>query len=137
MPKLRLCRCRSFRSAENSTGSEKVMEQEDESMSECVIRMDEPNSCWGCPCADCERGVLFCTVDDDRRRCTMDFRPEWCPIIAVLPEHHGRLVDADALIEQHKPSIFTTVTDFTEGQRSVVANIKNAPTIVPATERIK
>ena len=26
----------------------------------------------------------------------MDFRPEWCPIIAVLPEHHGRLVDADA-----------------------------------------
>jgi hypothetical protein len=77
-------------------------------------------------------GKIRCVINQDRREGDPVFRPDWCPIICQLPEGHGRLVDADALIEQHKPSIFTMVTDFTEGQRSVVANIKNAPTIVPA-----
>ena len=100
-------------------------------MSECIVRFQKRwvDEIKRIGCAGCPIKFQSCPLKEHDK--------EPCPILCVLPESHGRLVDADALIEQHKPSIFTTVTDFTEGQRSVVANIKNAPTIVPATERSK
>lgn len=45
---------------------------------------------------------------------------------------HGRLIDADALLSQYKGSIWTAKTDYAEGLRDVVADVKTAPTIIPA-----
>lgn len=103
-----------------------------------VVRMEMPNGCHDCKLRNIVGNCPIPVFDgqDEEKIWTLAEcfqRPPWCPIICSLPKEHGRLVDADALLEQHKPSIFTTVTDFTEGQRSVVANIKNAPTIVPAS----
>lgn len=105
-------------------------------MSECVVKMRIPSKDKACGMVIDLCGVWFCPVK--KRICLQPDNgeiPSWCPIICSLPEGHGRLVDADALLEQHKPSVFTKVTDFTEGQRSVVANIKNALTIVPAERK--
>ncbi len=99
-------------------------------MSECVVRMDEPKSCWGCPCTSLERGILFCVADGDRRKCTMDFRPDWCPIIAVLPDGHGRLVDAEQLRQ------VLVVYKETDALGHTPLQLCDAmPTIIPATER--
>lgn len=54
-------------------------------------------------------------------------RPSWCPIKGVLPEHHGRLGDLDALPE------FDPCGEYTAFH--FINAIENAPTIVPATER--
>ncbi len=102
-------------------------------MSECVVRMEMPKACWACGLRFvCKAAYDFMTRKDLVGCSVLKVGMEGCLIVCQLPEGHGRLVDADALLEQHRESVFTKVTDFTEGQRSVVANIKNAPTIVPA-----
>lgn len=63
-------------------------------MSECVVRMERvpkncDDGCWGslsgeCPWCDHIDGYVMAGN-----------RPPNCPIIAVLPENHGRLVDID------------------------------------------
>jgi hypothetical protein len=65
-------------------------------------------------------------ADDDSRFCKaakeyipMLGRPSWCPIIGALPEQHGRLVDAD------------DVNNHIIGY----VDLRDCPTIVPATER--
>jgi len=75
-------------------------------MSECVVRMELPGSCSSC------RFRMSCLL----YRKWLDGVPnvlppqpldDGCRIIAVLPENHGRLVDADALlrdIEQYHVS---------------------------------
>lgn len=66
-------------------------------MSECVVRMEIPSSCFGCPMSFSYNKIIICSLDNDRRKGDFDFRPDWCPILCQLPEGHGRLVDADAL----------------------------------------
>ena len=72
-------------------------------MSECVVRMEMPETCFGCDMFD----------DEDYGRCLIRYyngeedyidyrvarkaRMSWCPIVCALPENHGRLVDADAM----------------------------------------
>ena len=71
-----------------------------------------PNNCGACPLR-----LAWC-----RERIYMVTRPERCPLVPV-PEH-GRLIDADALMEnaQYK------------GTHDIVNawDIANAPTIIPA-----
>jgi len=72
-----------------------------------VVRMEMPISCFGCPFMMSCMGKIRCSIDRDRREGDLAFRPDWCPIICSLPEGHGRLVDADALlrdIEQYHVS---------------------------------
>lgn len=64
-------------------------------MSECVVRMEMPKNCYECEMRG-ERG--FCPIG---KLCVVGYRKqrhEDCPIICSLPEGHGRLVDADALL---------------------------------------
>ena len=71
-----------------------------------------PNNCGACPLR-----LAWC-----RERIYMVTRPERCPLVPI-PEH-GRLIDADALMEnaQYK------------GTHDIVNawDIANAPTIIPA-----
>ena len=84
-------------------------------MSECVVRMEMPEGCWGCPFGHYdwiwgddgrEKMVCFCCLDGESEEDghylleTEQKRPSWCPIVCQLPEGHGRLVDADQLIHE-------------------------------------
>lgn len=63
-----------------------------------VVRMEMPKGCLDCPCVNGEYG--YCQADKEERQIEdPGGRPSWCPIICSLPEGHGRLVDADALID--------------------------------------
>ena len=72
-----------------------------------VVRMEMPD--W-CPCVLAEDnngwyGPCFAYNGIPERakefdQCVENMkRPSWCPIICSLPEGHGRLVDADEIIE--------------------------------------
>lgn len=61
-------------------------------MSECVVRMERvpkncDDGCWGSLSGECP----WCDSIDGYKM--VGNRPPNCPIIAVLPEGHGRLVD--------------------------------------------
>ena len=63
-------------------------------MSECVVRMEMPKSCYNC---------------DLRYECNAFYAPgkpkpfmKGCRIICSLPKGHGRLVDADKLADDMK-----------------------------------
>lgn len=65
-------------------------------MSECVVRMEMPRNCYECEM----RGAwAFCPIGKWPVVGYKKQRHEDCPIICQLPEWHGRLVDADALME--------------------------------------
>ena len=62
-------------------------------MSECVVRMEMPESCEKCPACDYEEGN--CLLADDRNTLPHNRkRRSWCPILCQLPEGHGDLVEA-------------------------------------------
>ena len=100
-----------------------------------VVRMERvpkncDDGCWGslsgeCPWCDSINGYKM-----------VGNRPPNCPIIAVLPEGHGRLVDAELVKEILKPvdSISHHEPEWTWGElhESNCVAIDNAPTIVPA-----
>ena len=88
-----------------------------------------PNNCGACPLR-----LAWC-----RERIYMVTRPERCPLVPVPP--HGRLIDADALRakQQEDADLFQGSTAYGDKCRrdeamNAVANIVNAPTIIPAEE---
>ena len=95
-------------------------------MSVLVKGMKMPESCYGCDLANfftdetpyCRRRMKAVSFSGDR--------PSWCPLQEV-PEPHGRLIDADALIATHKQVC----------SRSMKFNLDLAPTIIPASEEEK
>lgn len=110
-------------------------------MSECVVRMEMPVSC-PCELAGGYDIPLPCFAGHGIPKRCKEFdecvekgtKPDWCPFVCVLPEKHGRLVDARAFIEHV----------YTEWQKGTISNsewmdlrqwVNDAPTIVPATER--
>ena len=73
-------------------------------MSVVVNGMWMPDTCEECK-VSCEVGSdLHCQVTDDGNKWGwkksengFESRPDWCPLVP-LPEKHGRLIDADALM---------------------------------------
>ena len=79
-----------------------------------VVRMEMPKSC-PCELAGGYDIHLPCFASHGIPKRCKEFdecvekgtKPDWCPFVCVLPEGHGRLVDADALlrdIEQYHVS---------------------------------
>ena len=68
-------------------------------MSECVVRMEMPNSC-PCELAGGYDIPLPCFAGHGIPKRCKEFdecvekgtKPDWCPFICALPEGHGRLV---------------------------------------------
>lgn len=88
-------------------------------MSECVVRMEIPKSCYNC---------------DLRYECNAFYasgkpKPSMkgCMIVCFLPKGHGRLVDADKLADDMKArkTFFGRMSD-------PQCLVEDAPTIVPA-----
>ncbi len=92
-------------------------------MSILIRDMEMPTSCYECP-VECEGDLCGITQGG----CTWDERPPHCPLIPVPP--HGRLIDADALLQNHARAIDS------RGRTHIVSSqaIKNAPIIIPAEE---
>lgn len=108
-------------------------------MSECVVRMEMPESCKKCKNPLClwlnDDGDFIvdhtiAAVQDFRKKNDDGF-PDFCPIICSLQEGHGRLVDARAFIEHV----------YTEWQNGEISNsewcdirqwVNEETTIVPA-----
>lgn len=69
-------------------------------MSKLIVEMEMPTRCGACKCRHVEFDIdyvaVFCAIKDNLYVKDPDSRPSWCPIKGVLPEEHGRLVDADA-----------------------------------------
>ena len=91
-----------------------------------------PNNCGACPLR-----LAWC-----RERIYMVTRPERCPLVPV-PEH-GDLIDRDVLKakQQEDADLFIDAYTLMEKSRrdealNAVANIVNAPTIIPASEEVK
>ena len=69
-------------------------------MSECIVRMKIPKSCWDCPCFDDYGDYPRCEITNEQRGYNFPIhekRMPNCPIICQLPEGHGRLIDADSM----------------------------------------
>ena len=69
-------------------------------MSECIVRMEMPESCDMCPCLDDYGDYPRCRISGEQRGYNFPIREKRmpnCPIICQLPEGHGRLVDTDSV----------------------------------------
>ena len=76
-------------------------------MSVLVKGMEMPTCCCGCPCFNDE--YCYCqAADKDLGSILIDHRHPDCPLVPVPP--HGRLIDADALMNDgwtlHKFSVW-------------------------------
>ena len=94
-------------------------------MSSIIVKgMKMPSNCAHCICAN-----------DDTRYCAaaheyipMLGKPDFCPLVA-LPDKHGRLVDADALIEDVDGDLTDSIA---EGR--AIEKIMEAKTVIEAED---
>lgn len=104
-------------------------------MSVVLMRMKKvPENCCECELRqdDFDRGEEFCPFTGVE--CLSIGRQANCPIIGVLPDTHGRLVDADALDKHVYNDIPISVFGSVKKMASVRQIIEDAPTIVPAAK---
>ena len=99
-------------------------------MSECVVRMERvpkncDDGCWGSLSGECP----WCDSIDGYKM--VGNRPPKCPIIAVLPEGHGRLVDAD-LFKRQLCAAWAIDEISYAGFHDLMRRLNDEHTIVPA-----
>ena len=64
-----------------------------------IFDMKMPVSCDVCDLVEEVLDHIYCKVTGENVDDYIACRDRDCPIIADLPEHHGRLIDAEALIK--------------------------------------
>lgn len=97
-------------------------------MSECVVRMKVPSSCYVCPLRIACVLYKKWLANEEDMPCVYD---EGCLIICALPENHGRLVDADAV-----ESIIKKWFEVMHINPDILIDgVKSLPTIFPAERR--
>ena len=74
------------------------MEQEGKSVSGIYISdMEMPKTCNGCAFNLIGHCMAYKGLYVERKNLEYNGKPEWCPLVELPP--HGRLIDADALME--------------------------------------
>lgn len=114
-------------------------------MSECVVRMEMPESCDICPCLDDYGDYPRCRISGEQRGYNFPIREKRmpnCPIICQLPDGHGRLGDLDALtrlmLERKQPLVGADSSKDRYRYMQWLADfnaIKDVKTVVPAERR--
>ena len=99
-------------------------------MSECVVRMERvpkncDDGCWGSLSGECP----WCDSIDGYKM--VGNRPPNCPIIAVLPEGHGRLVDSEEDVSNYITVWDCNCSEFGRQTVMAVEDLHYLPTIVP------
>lgn len=118
-------------------------------MSVIIPNMKMPMSCLVCPLAREMFGCLVCVgyfkdsltgrrvYKSDLKESDADFnRPDWCPLVP-LSEGHGRLIDADALMEIIRAHDYPLTAHFNSTDNGMFTlgiqqAVNESPTIVPA-----
>lgn len=98
-------------------------------MSECVVRMEMPKSCYDCEIRD---GKAYCPICGATLVGYKRSRHENCPIICSLPEGHGDLISRYAIAIACPGQIRIEDGEYWIRVSAVQESIKSAPTIVPA-----
>ena len=109
------------------------------------IDMEMPKSC---PCALTGIGYdMYCSfvhgiparVKEYDECCEKGTRPDWCPAIEV-PKPHGRLGDLDELYNHLNEWYLTHEHGFLRNEkiyiRAMLSGVKDAPTVIPASEEV-
>lgn len=95
-------------------------------MSVLIKDMEMPENCSDCPVA---LSGKYCRINKTHTTYTkLPIRPDHCPLVA-LPDHHGRLVDADATIKEIKAR---NPDDVSYEDAWAITCIEHAPSIVEA-----
>ena len=91
-----------------------------------ILDMDMPGCCRGCVLCNSYMNEKWCSATEDLNDISNDLkRPDWCPIVGEITEKHGRLIDADMLMEFCQNNV----------DKSVDCNdIARFPTVLEATE---
>ena len=98
--------------------------------------MKMPISCERCPMLDWDLDYIKCKITDRHfkmKECWRTSRVPDCPLVEV-PYGHGRLIDADALIERF-PNNGWGYHDYVCSE--IRDEILRAPTIIPADKEAK
>lgn len=96
-----------------------------------VVRMEMPKGCRSCQLCVFAGASPVCVLRKYPNCTVSQFfvknkRPSNCPIVCALPEKHGRLVDADALLRD--------IEKYHVSEGKFQHWLELQPTIVPATE---
>lgn len=94
--------------------------------------MEMPKSCFECKLLDYTDGYK-CRYRFEslaREHGINISRPDWCPLVPI-PDH-GRLIDADALSEEHRKRAYETNGSSYQFHITAKAWVDDAPTIIPA-----
>lgn len=108
-------------------------------MSILIKGMEMPKSCDSCDLIqfDDEELEAHCPLSPYYRWCGTppDYRPEGCPLVEI-PTPHGRLIDADRLLESIKTNFYEHFGNYDSGQEllfDLICNsIEDSLTIIEA-----
>ena len=110
-------------------------------MSVLIKDMEIPENCGLCDLFHAE-SPMHCTVIKGHKTVGAPYgmpRPDWCPLVEV-PEKHGRLIDADALIKFVEDRYeITWESDCYEGGikdacSDILEKIDTMPTVIEAED---
>ena len=107
-------------------------------MSIIIKGMEMPEDCRDCPMCgyECDIGRTRCIIEgrilaEHYKSIPFDGRPEWCPLIELLP--HGRLIDADRLLMDRMKSKYYHLPN---GDTAIpIIDIEHAPTVLEAEDK--
>ena len=110
-------------------------------MSLLINGLNMPKNCLLCPCCVGEGIGMgrqhYCQGIDDESCVSETYRPKNCPLIEV-PTPHGRLIDADRLLESIKTNFYEHFGNYDSGQEllfDLICNsIEDSLTIIEAEE---
>ena len=106
-------------------------------MSILINGMKMPKNCNECPLHFYEgQGICSCrallAIDDDEILKPWKNKRKDCPLVPFPP--HGRLIDADKLVDSFEPSDFWN-HDAQDNCFAAVRIVHSAPTIIPASDK--
>ena len=107
-------------------------------MSVLIKGMEMPTSCGDCKAFVCykqwagDMGDCFCGITKNDAKAKE--KNADCPLVPVPP--HGRLIDADALENEHMKRAYENFGSY-QFHVTATAWINEAPTIIPASEEGK
>ena len=97
-------------------------------MSKLIIDMEMPKSCADCPLLDERWDYPMCIVTQETRGYnfdTLNKKMDKCPIVGVLPDEHGDLIDRDELKENkiysHERHEYVVPVAYIDWQDAVIA----------------
>lgn len=95
-------------------------------MSVLIKGMEMPEDCFLCPCIEYEHHGYVCWITGYQAH--HNERPIGCPFVEVPP--HGRLIDADALLDLLNNCVFPSDMVTTTAVRMAMNWIKDSPTVI-------